>query len=115
MKATSAAVGEDHVGHRGEVVVQHLDHVLRLAVLGEGREAADVAEQHGHELALAAKAQVLVDVPSTSSTTGSGTKRENRSHALALEGIDDECDRERAHDAQRQRRQRVEEPDDHAR
>ncbi len=48
-------VGEQEVAHRGEKGDQELDHLLRAVPLGNAREAADIAHQHGHLALFAAK------------------------------------------------------------
>ena len=45
--------------HRGEVLIELRDDRFGLAALGDGGEAADVGEQHGHMAAIAAEARVL--------------------------------------------------------
>ena len=83
------AVLEDHVGHAREVAVEHLDHLVGRPALGEGREAADVAEQHGHHALLAAEPQVVVHVLHHLVHHRLGHEaREQVAHALALEGAD---------------------------
>ena len=42
-----SAVVEDRVAHLAEVVVQDVDDDVRLRLLGEGRESAQVAEENG--------------------------------------------------------------------
>ena len=44
-----ASVAGDHVARQLEVTRQGLAHVLRVALLGEGREADQVREEHRHE------------------------------------------------------------------
>ena len=50
-----AAVVEDRLAHLGQVLVQRLDHALRLERLGEAREPAQVAEHDGRLAAHAAE------------------------------------------------------------
>ena len=50
-----AAVVEDRLAHLGQVVVERLDHALRLERLAERREAAQVAEHDGRLAAHAAE------------------------------------------------------------
>ena len=49
-----AAVLEDHLHHLGEVLAQELGDRVRAHALGDGGEAADVAEEHGGRTPLAA-------------------------------------------------------------
>jgi hypothetical protein len=54
-----AVVAVHHVGHRGQVLVQERNQLLRIELLGEGRKTADVREQDRHVALLTAEAQQL--------------------------------------------------------
>jgi len=56
----SAAVPEDDLGHLRQVLAQHLGHLLRLQLLGQRREAADIGEEDGHQPPTGRQAALLL-------------------------------------------------------
>ena len=54
---------EDGVAHLAEIVVQHLDHVVRRQRLGERRERTQVAEQDGAIEPHAAQSEIRIRPP----------------------------------------------------
>ena len=96
-----AVVVEDRVAHLGQVAVQHADHLGRLAALGEAREAAQVAEQHGRGQQLAAEADVVLGVGALEHLGDHGVGHEAREQVARLGALDrggHPVHRERAHE-----------------
>ena len=82
-----AAVVHDRVAHLREVVVEHLDHLVRRQRLGEAGEAAQVAEQHRALAPHAAQPQVVVGALEHLVDDRLGDEAgEGVAHPLALEG-----------------------------
>ena len=108
--------GQDRLGHLLEVHVHHGEHLLAGERLREARESAQVAEQDRAVTLDGAEAQVLVGSREHLVDDAAGHEaREQRAGALALHGLAQVQDGERAHRPDRQREQRVDDVEDPSR
>ena len=54
--------GENDFGHFPQVFIEQADQLVRRQTFGDGGESANIAEQYGELLALAARANVLLRI-----------------------------------------------------
>ena len=79
-----AAVLDHHVGHAGEVLVQHVHDVRGVALLGKARIAPEVGHEHGHHALLAAEAQAVGRLEQLAGDLGRHVAPERRADEVAL-------------------------------
>jgi len=100
------AVVHDRVAHLREVVVEDVDHLVRRQALGEGGEAAQVAEHHRPLAPHPAQPQILVGALEHFVDDGLGNEPgEGVAHLLALVG-GDQRDHDEGADRRDQERQK---------
>ena len=79
-----AAVGQDHLGHGAQVVVEQAHDVLGGQLGGEGGEAAQIGHEHGHGLLPAAELQAAGLVEQCVDDVVAEVAAEDADHAVAV-------------------------------